>query len=1001
MLATPAVRVQLLGRFAVLLPDGRRAGPWARPTARRLVQLLCLRADRRIGRDELAEILFPQLSPASAANGVAKALSMARSAIGPVGPRRVPALEADRSSIWLAEKVDIDIDLERHVAEIRAALARPPGAARDAALVAALGTEATLLAEEAYVDWAVVAREELDELRMTARLALARDRADGHGDSAHAAVLDAWSAVAARRPTSEEAAIALMRTHVAEGERDGAIRAYVRCVQALREDLDVGPAEALETAYAELITRGRDPVRSSSLVGPVPARPLFGRDRVLRRARRRLAGTPSGRGTALLLVGPTGIGKSRVLSALGAELAGAGWTVLSGRSVPDDRRAPFAALRQALAPLMAAATVSDLLRRALGTPAATLASPTAEPAESDRLRFAEEVAALLASEAAQRPLALMLDDLQWADPALLGLLRRFAARPGPRRWSLLLAARSDEPDAGVPDLGSSVEGIEIGMLDPRATAAAVRAALTEDGQRASPARVSDAVERSGGNPFFAIELARSSAADPGAANAPEAIVELLRRRLNVVSPASRTMLSIVALAGGEATHDLVLATIPLLAEDPDPLPAHIGLDELIGAKLVVEEGHRLTLVHPLLRDAASATVNAIRRSAIHSAIARTLESRDATDLTRMAAARHRLAAYETTRMASAARPAAEGGFAAGHLARHVHAPEVALKFFEAALDAYGALPPNERRELDEAACAAWLTIGNIHLDRDDDDAAERAYRHALEHARLDGDLARAWSALAGIPYRHGDMTGALAAYRSGLTSLSGTDGRARARLESDSAWALTRVGRHVEALEIMERVAPALLEAPETHLRCRTKDRLGLVFHAAGRVQEGLAWLDDGVADATAHDDDRELAVLCLHRGGLLAQIGRHADAAADLARAAAVAEAARDRYLRSVIHWNTADLLESRGDLAAALAERDAEVALLRDIGNDRNLAGAEAHRARLLARLARPREAALAAEQARRAAARTSDRELIATIGRAVSRVLRGGKDSGRAAP
>jgi tetratricopeptide (TPR) repeat protein len=699
-------------------------------------------------------------------------------------------------------------------------------------------------------------------------------------------------------------------------------------------------------------------------------------------------------------VGPTGIGKSRLLATLSAELAGAGWVVLSGRSVPDDRRAPFAALRQGLAPLAARVSVSDLLAKALGMGAAAGPSRAAEPAESDRLRLAEEVAALLDSGASQQPLALVLDDAQWADPAMQGLLRRLAARPGPRRWSLLQASRSDEPDAGVPDLGSSVENIEIGMLDRRATAAAVRAALAEDGQRVSSTRVSEAVERSGGNPFFAIELARSSAVDPTASTAPEAIVELLRRRLSVVSAASRTMLSIVALAGGEATHELVLASLPKLAEDPEPLPAHVGLDELIGANLVIEEGHRLALVHPLLRDAASATVNAIRRSAIHAAIAQTLESLDASDLTRMAAARHRLAAWEATRIASGARPAADAGFAAGHLARHVHAPEVALGIFEAALDAYASLPADERRELGEAASAAWLTIGNIHLDRDDDDAAERAYRQALEHAPRDADLARAWSALAGIPYRHGDMVGALAAYRSGLASLSGSDSRALARLESDSAWALTRMDRHAEALEIMERVAPDLLKAPETHLRCRTKDRLGLVYHAAGRVQEGLAWLDDGVADATAQDDDRELAVLCLHRGGLLAQLGRHADAAADLARAAAVADAARDRYLRSVIHWNTADLHESRGDLQAALAERDAEVALLRDIGNDRNLAGAEAHRARLLTGLARHSEASRAAEQARLAAARTGDEQLMASIGRDIRRTL-AGKDSGRAAP
>jgi hypothetical protein len=101
------------------------------------------------------------------------------------------------------------------------------------------------------------------------------------------------------------------------------------------------------------------------------------------------------------------------------------------------------------------------------------------------------------------------------------------------------------------------------------------------------------------------------------------------------------------------------------------------------------------------------------------------------------------------------------------------------------------------------------------------------------------------------------------------------------------------------------------------------------------------------------------------------------------------------------VIHWNTADLLESRGDLAAALAERDAEVTLLRDIGNDRNLAGAEAHRARLLAGLARSTDAARAADEARLAAARTGDEELMATIGRDLGRVSPSGKVSGRAAP
>ncbi|HEX2142637.1 MAG TPA: AAA family ATPase, partial [Candidatus Limnocylindria bacterium] len=426
MRSPPTLGIQLLGRFAVVLPDGQRAGPFARPTARRLVQLLCLRPDRRIGREELAEILFPELAPARAANGVAKALSMARSAIGAVGGRHVPALEADRTSIWLSDQVAVQIDLDDHRAALHDALAVPPGDVRDAALTAAVANDATLLPDEPYADWAGQARDALAELRLTARLELARNRTDGHGRADRAAAIDAWNEVAARQPASEEAAIALMRAHLAARQRDRAIRAYVQCVRALQDELDVGPSPELEAAYAELVGGSRGQAAQPS-VDPIPERPLFGRDRVRSRVRRRLARTPAGGGSALLLVGPTGIGKSSLLGALTAELAAAGWTVMSGRSVPDDRRAPYAALRQALAPVIARGGVSQLLGKALDVGTASTVTGEPEPTEGDRLRLAEEVAALLDWEAASHPLALALDDVQWADPAMLALLRRLAS----------------------------------------------------------------------------------------------------------------------------------------------------------------------------------------------------------------------------------------------------------------------------------------------------------------------------------------------------------------------------------------------------------------------------------------------------------------------------------------------------------------------------------------------------------------------------------------------
>ena len=998
------IRVQLLGRFSVLLPGGGHAGPWGRPTARRLMQLVSLRKEHRIGREEAAELLFPDLSPSGAANGVAKALSMVRSAIGPVGPNGMPALVSDRATIWLRDTIELASDLADLRRALDAALSTPPGDARDAALAGTLAIEAALLPEEPYANWAIAARDELEELRNAARLELARNRSDGHGQADLPSVTAAWTAVAREDAASEEAAIALMRAYAAGGQRDRAIRAYVHCVRALRSELDAEPSADMEVAYAGLVASREDPTAAPVPGGWHHGRRLFGRRRALARLRRSLAGTPRGRGPALLLLGPTGIGKSHLLAALTDELARAGWAVLPARSVPDDRRAPFAALRQALAPAVAAdASAGPILQRVLGLADGHGEPANAETGEAARVTLTGELAEFLDRAAERRPLAVVLDDIQWADAAFQGLLHRLAARPSARRWSLVLAARTDEPDAPPPSLGSAVESVELPPLDPRATAAAVRAALVEDGERPRRATVTAAVERSGGNPFFAIELARASPGDEERmrpAPIPDAIIGLLRRRLQTVSAPSRAMLSIVAIAGADASYELVLTALARLRGGADR-PAHIDLDELIGAQLVSEQGDRLALVHPLLGDAAVSTVNAVRRSAAHAAIAETLDaladSRDGPR--REGAARHWLAAFEATRMKTYARPAANAAFMAGRRARHVHAPEAALSLYTGALDAYGTLASAERSALRPEACAAWLTIGNIHLDLDDDPAAEAAYARARDLAESDVDVARAWSAVAGVPYRHGDFGAALAAYRSGAAALRGGDPRARARLESDEAWVLIRLGREGEALDILRRVAPILLEAPETHLRCRTKDRMGIVLAAVGRPEEGLAWLDDGVADAAQHDDDRELMIVSLHRGELFADLGRGAEAEVDFGRAAQIAEVARDRYMRAVIHWQSAQLHHARGDVERALAERDAEIEILDAIHNDRHLAAAQAHRAELLCDLGRTSDALDAGRDARLAAERTTDPDLAAEIAHRLAATL-AGKDSGIAA-
>ncbi len=175
---------------------------------------------------------------------------MARAALAGLGEPGEPApalLEADLTHIWANPAVEVDA--AEHEQALRAALAMGPGHERDGLLATALADDGELLADEPYADWALRPRERLEALRQEARVALARDRARGAGDTRPEAQLAAWAACAEHDPASEEAAAALVRGYFAAGHRELAVRAYERCRAALGE-LGLGLSPWLEEVYA-------------------------------------------------------------------------------------------------------------------------------------------------------------------------------------------------------------------------------------------------------------------------------------------------------------------------------------------------------------------------------------------------------------------------------------------------------------------------------------------------------------------------------------------------------------------------------------------------------------------------------------------------------------------------------------------------------------------------------------------------------------------------------
>ena len=118
--STSLVRVRLLGLFSIGLGE-REAGPWQRPSAKRICELVFVSPGYRVGREAACVVLFANLGPAEASNSLSRALSLAHAALLPLGAEAARLLSANRTHIWVPQEIYVEVDLARHEAALRAA----------------------------------------------------------------------------------------------------------------------------------------------------------------------------------------------------------------------------------------------------------------------------------------------------------------------------------------------------------------------------------------------------------------------------------------------------------------------------------------------------------------------------------------------------------------------------------------------------------------------------------------------------------------------------------------------------------------------------------------------------------------------------------------------------------------------------------------------------------------------------------------------------------------
>ena len=213
----PTVHITLLGRFAVSVDGVPVAGThWTRRQAAALVKVLALAPGRRLHREQVIDLVWPEDTIEEAIPKLHKAAHFARRAIGVPG-----AVVLRGDAILLAPDLDVTVDVERFEELARSALAAADVTQARGAL-AAYGGE--LLPQDRYEEWAEDRREQLrlphlDLLRLDGR----------------------WERVVELDASDEAAHLALMQRYAEDGDRHAALRQFERMDRALRRELGVAP----------------------------------------------------------------------------------------------------------------------------------------------------------------------------------------------------------------------------------------------------------------------------------------------------------------------------------------------------------------------------------------------------------------------------------------------------------------------------------------------------------------------------------------------------------------------------------------------------------------------------------------------------------------------------------------------------------------------------------------------------------------------------------------
>lgn len=579
------LQIRLLGGLD-LKYMGRTLDTVTSSRSQSLLAYLLLHRDAPLSRAHLAFLLWADSTEAQAHTNLRKQLHNLRHAL----PNPDAYLLITPRSVQWNPNADFSLD----VAEFEDLLNSPTSLEN---LTRAADLYRGDFLPNCYDEWAAMERERLYQANVEALATLVR-RLELCEDCATA--VRYAERLVRLEPVRETGYQTLMRLHLRLGDRAAALHAYHVCETRLRRELGIAPGAALQRLRASVTAEC-----FSDLAPTIPhPLPLVGREAELQRALDICVAT-TGTGPQLILIsGARGIGKTRLVEEVCAEVTRQQGHAFMATCYPEGKRLSFGAmtdwLRAFPLPHLDTIWLAELSRvlpeLVVQYPDLESRLPLAANWQLQRLYTALRYA----FADAPQPCLFVLDNIEWCDEDTLAWLAAMMRPVSPSSIRVLATAGGPAPIAG-PALGHLLDALcsqgclrvmELQCLDERQT---VELAELEIGRPLPAELAADVYRESQGNPLFIAELVRAipldqldgSLADNLTRGAmPSALQTALTMRMTDLTPLAYEIMEIAASFG----HEFGVEAVQMASGYDEATVLRI-LDDLTNAGILRKHGH--------------------------------------------------------------------------------------------------------------------------------------------------------------------------------------------------------------------------------------------------------------------------------------------------------------------------------------------------------------------------------------------------------------------------